>query len=181
MFRNVFRNIFYRWSECSYSRFVIFSGNSWKIKSTIILNFFKIIRHQSVKLIDTICLLHLVISSSLIHALDDPSQTPTRIRTQVPSLRGQLTNWAIPPTNTTIIKWQLHIWLQTSQHLLLSKLTERFKSVTVKYWSTNFGSVFQLYLTSAIYILDLQHSNSNSNFYSRLYTLYLNTRGGPYK
>ncbi len=37
---------------------------------------------QSVKLTDAICLLQLVISSTLIHALGDPSQAPTEIRTQ---------------------------------------------------------------------------------------------------
>ncbi len=35
----------------------------------------------------------------LIHALGDPSQSPTGIRIPVPSLRGgRLSNWAIPPT-----------------------------------------------------------------------------------
>ncbi len=33
--------------------------------------------HQSVKLTDAICLLQLLISSSLIHALGDPNQAPT--------------------------------------------------------------------------------------------------------
>ncbi len=58
---------------------------------------FKIIMHLPVKVTDAICLLQLVISSPLIHALGDLSQAPTRIRTQVPSLKGRwLTNWAIP-------------------------------------------------------------------------------------
>ncbi len=37
--------------------------------------------HQSVKLTDAIWLLQLVISSPLIHALGDPSQSPTGIGT----------------------------------------------------------------------------------------------------
>ncbi len=44
--------------------------------------------HQIVKLTDAIWLLHLVISSPLIHALGAPSQAPTGIQTRVPSLRG---------------------------------------------------------------------------------------------
>ncbi len=44
---------------------------------------------QPVKLTDAIWLLQLVISSPLIHALGDPSQAPTMIQTQVPSLRGR--------------------------------------------------------------------------------------------
>ncbi len=57
--------------------------------------FFLIIMHKSVKLNDAIWLLQPVISFSLIHALGNPSQVPTRIWTQVPSLRGgQLINWA---------------------------------------------------------------------------------------
>ncbi len=53
--------------------------------------------HQSVKLTaDAIWLLQLVISSHVIHALGDPSQSPTRIWTRVPSLRDRrLTNWGI--------------------------------------------------------------------------------------
>ncbi len=54
--------------------------------------------HQLVKLTDAIWLLQLVICSSLIHVLGDPSQAPTGIWTQVPRLKGRrLTNWAIPP------------------------------------------------------------------------------------
>ncbi len=61
--------------------------------------FFKIIMHQLVKLTYAIQLLQLAISSPLIHALGDPSQAPTGIRTRVPRLRGgRLTNWVIPST-----------------------------------------------------------------------------------
>ncbi len=53
--------------------------------------------HQLVKLTDAIYL-QLASSSLFIHALGDPSQTSTGIRTRVPILRGGwLTNWAIPP------------------------------------------------------------------------------------
>ncbi len=56
--------------------------------------------HQWVILTDVTLLLQLVISSSLIYALGNPSQAPTEIQTQVSSLRGgQFTNWAIPPEN----------------------------------------------------------------------------------
>ncbi len=59
--------------------------------------FLKIIMHQSLKLTDAISLLHLVISSPLIHALGDQRQAPTGIRTRVLSRSGGwLTNWAIP-------------------------------------------------------------------------------------
>ncbi len=47
--------------------------------------FFKIIMHQSVKLTDAIWLLQMVISSPLIHALDEPSQASNWIRTRVPN------------------------------------------------------------------------------------------------
>ncbi len=40
--------------------------------------------HQSVKLTDAIWLLQVAISSTLIHALGDPSQAPTGIWTRVP-------------------------------------------------------------------------------------------------
>ncbi len=54
--------------------------------------------HQSVKLTDAIWLLHLAISSPVIHALGDLCQAPTGIRTRVSRLRGgRLINWAIPP------------------------------------------------------------------------------------
>ncbi len=42
--------------------------------------------HQLVKLTDAIWLLQLAISPPLIHALGDPSQAPTMIRTKVPRL-----------------------------------------------------------------------------------------------
>ncbi len=42
--------------------------------------------HQSVKLTNAIWLLQLVISSPRIHALGDPSQAPTGIRTRIPNL-----------------------------------------------------------------------------------------------
>ncbi len=54
--------------------------------------------HKSIKLTDAIWLLLVVMSSPLIHALGDLSQSPTGIQTRVPSLRGwRLTKWAIPP------------------------------------------------------------------------------------
>ncbi len=69
----------------------------------------KIIMHQTVKLTDVIWLLQLVISSSLIHAMGDPSQALTGIRTRVPSLRGRrLTNWAIPPPIWQTQCYRLH-------------------------------------------------------------------------
>ncbi len=62
----------------------------------LFLSFLLIIKQQSVMLIDAIWLLQLVIP--LIHALSDPSQACTGIRTWFPSMRGRrLTNWAITP------------------------------------------------------------------------------------
>ncbi len=77
---------------------------------------------QSVKLTYAMWLLQLVISSPLIHALGDPSQVPTRIRTRVSRLRGgRLTKSAIPPPFSY-------------DYVLISQ-----------FW------LFQLYLTSVIY------------------------------
>ncbi len=59
----------------------------------------KIIIQQLVKLTNAIWLLQLANSSPLIHALGDPSQVPTRIRTRVPRLWGGLpTELSLPPS-----------------------------------------------------------------------------------
>ncbi len=87
---------------------------------------------QSDKLTGAIWLLQLVISSPLIHALGDPSQSLTQIWTQVPSMRGvQLTNWAMPPPNWLLMHdatyrilmpniWQLfyRTWCSWNTHSL---------------------------------------------------------------
>ncbi len=69
------------------------------------------------KLTDAILLLHLAIVSPLIHALDDPSQALTEIRTWVSRLRGSwLTNWAIPPPSF-FQSHKLYIWDDTIQQM----------------------------------------------------------------
>ncbi len=60
--------------------------------------------------------LQLVISSPLIHALGDPSQAPTGIRTRVPILSNlgtgrRLTNWTIPPPLYSNIFMLFHMYL----------------------------------------------------------------------
>ncbi len=85
-----------------FSRYIHFNVKPNQTKPccfrSIYMIFLKIIMHLSVKLTDAIWLLQLVISSSVIHALSDPSHAPTGIRTFVPSLRGRrLTNWAMSP------------------------------------------------------------------------------------
>ncbi len=61
--------------------------------------------HLSVKLTDTIWFLQLVISSPLIHALDDPSQVPAGVQILVPQIERRMTyqlSYPSPPPKLLI-------------------------------------------------------------------------------
>ncbi len=76
-----------RYKTCS-----ILSGSIlYNSHSICFLYFFLIIMHQLVKLTDAIWLLQLVISSPLIHALDDPSQDPHRDSNPDPQIERKMT------------------------------------------------------------------------------------------
>ncbi len=93
--------------------------------------------HQSVKLTDAIWLLQLVISSPLIHALDDPSQAPTGIRIQSPEIERQKTYQLsyIFPLNSKVITFCLFISLKKLKSNLRPATAFNFDEIIVIIWN----------------------------------------------